>query len=115
VAGGLLEKASGSGAARPSSALSMVRDLFFAVVIVLIVAVGLFFGVSGLSYITLVFAALLVSVAFVRRPAAPTDEKPDGRRPASVRPFPGSAAPRSGAGSPTSTRRYGAGPIQSNG
>ena len=96
----------------------MVRDLFFAFLIVLIVAVALFLGVSGLSYIGLVLAALLVSVAFVRRPA-PSGEREareSAEGSAEIRPFPRpGATPLGSMGSATSTRRYGAGPIQSRG
>ena len=94
----------------------MFRDLLLAIVIVAIVGVALFYGVSGFSYITLVFAALALSVLFVRRPASPGGDIESSEREGSVRPFARPAgSPRGSAGSASSTRRYGAGPIQSSG
>jgi hypothetical protein len=54
----------------------MIRHLLLSILIVLIVGFGLVSGVSGLPYIALVLAALLLSLLLVRRaPATPPQER----------------------------------------
>jgi hypothetical protein len=46
--------------------MKMARQFILAVLLVAVVGVALFFGVSGLPYIGLVFSAGLLSLLFVR-------------------------------------------------
>ena len=49
----------------------MMRHLVLSILLVLIVGFGLVSGISGLPYIALVFAAVLLSLLLVRSAPAP--------------------------------------------
>jgi hypothetical protein len=91
----------------------MVRDILVALSILVILAVVLLHGVSGLPYILLVVAAGSLSLLLVRR-GPPVERRPPGgaaREGAAAR----AARRPSDAGRASTTNRYGAAPIQSKG
>ena len=69
---------------------SMFRQLLLAVLLVAIVGIALFYGISGGLYIFLVLSAALLSVLFVRSDSRPTDETagPTRGRVATLKRFP---------------------------
>jgi uncharacterized protein (DUF58 family) len=73
----------------------MVRQLVLAILLVAIVGIALFYGISGGLYIFLVFSAALLSVLFVRsRSAAGEERESETRRGriATLKPFPSAPA-----------------------
>lgn len=63
---------------------SMIRDSSLAFLIAVILGISLFFRVSGLAYVALVFATLLLSLLLVRQKPADRDDSRGGE----VRSFP---------------------------
>ena len=61
----------------------MLRQLLLALLLVAIVGVALFYGISGLPFIVLALSAALLSVLFVRTRA---EEEREGSSPPAARP-----------------------------
>ena len=72
----------------------MVRQLVLAILLVAIVGIALFFGISGGLYIFLVLSAALLSILFVRSRRAGGEEEESGLhgRVATLKRFPSATA-----------------------